>query len=215
MLRNTLKRAYGFGLALRVLCMPWLLLLARIWFGQVVFVHQIMTMAEGPHGGLFSGALRVPSGLDAALHSVVPLLLTIGLLTRPVALVLLVETIADSHGALAVGAQGAKLALLAWLVVSGAGGVSLDNLLGRGLSWIPFRPIRLTRGLYVWLERYLGPLLQFVIRVGLAASLVNFVLPVGSWLQEGMLGAAATSLVHPAWCATALALALLFGCATR
>ena len=69
MLRNTLKRACGFGLALRVLCMPWLLLLARIWFGQVVFVHQIMTMAEGPHGGLFSGALRVPSGLDAALHS--------------------------------------------------------------------------------------------------------------------------------------------------
>jgi len=120
MLRNTLKRACGFGLALRVLCMPWLLLLARIWFGQVVFVHQIMTMAESPHGGLFSGAPRVPSGLDAALHSVVPLLLTIGLLTRPVALVLLIETIADSHGALAVGVQGAKLALLSWLIVSGA-----------------------------------------------------------------------------------------------
>ncbi|PRY07781.1 NAD(P)/FAD-dependent oxidoreductase [Paraburkholderia sp. BL25I1N1] len=215
MLRKTLKRACGFGLALRLLCMPWLLLLARIWFGQVVLVHQIMTMAESPHGGLFSGGLRVPSGLDAALHSVVPLLLTLGLLTRPVALVLLIETIADSHGALAVGAQGAKLALLSWFIVSGAGAISLDNLLGRGLSWIPFRPVRLTRGLYVWLERHLGPLLQFVIRVGLAASLVDFVLPFGSWLQGGMLGAAATSLVHPAWCAAALALALVLGCATR
>ncbi|CAE6939263.1 Nitric oxide reductase FlRd-NAD(+) reductase [Paraburkholderia domus] len=213
MWRNTLKRACGFGLALRVLCMPWLLLLARIWFGQVVFVHQIMTMAESSHGGLFSGGLRAPSGLDAALHSVMPLLLTMGLLTRPVALVLLIETIADSHGALAVGAQGAKLALLSWLIVGGAGAMSLDNLLGRGLSWIPFHPIRLTRGLYVWLERYLGPLLQFVIRAGLAASLVNFVLPAGSWLQKAMLGAAATPLVHPAWCAAALALAL--GCATR
>lgn len=215
MLRKTLGRACGFGLALRVLCMPWVLLCARIWFGQVVFVHQIMTMAEGPHDGLFSGGLHVPSGLDAALHSVVPLLLTMGLLTRPVALVLLVETIVDSHGALAVGAQGAKLALLSWLIVSGAGAISLDNLLGRGLSWIPFRPIRLARGLYVWFERYLSPLLHFVIRAGLAASLVNFVLPTGSWLQKSMLGAAATSLVHPAWCAAALALALALGCATR
>jgi len=215
MLRKTLRRACGFGLALRVLCMPWVLLCARIWFGQVVFVHQIMTMAEGPHDGLFSGGLHVPSGLDAALHSVVPLLLTMGLLTRPVALVLLVETIVDSHGALAVGAQGAKLALLSWLIVSGAGAISLDSLLGRGLSWIPFRPIRLARGLYVWFERYLSPLLHFVIRVGLAASLVNFVLPTGSWLQKSMLGAAATALVHPAWCAVALALALALGCATR
>ena len=215
MLRNTLKRARGFGAALRVLCMPWLVLLARIWFGQVVFVHQIMAMAESFHGALFSGGLHVPSALDAALHSVVPLLLTVGLLTRPVALVLLIESIADSHGALAVGAQGAKLALLSWLIVSGAGAMSLDNLLARGLSWIPFRPIRLTREIYLWLERYLGPLLQFVIRVGLAASLVNVVLPAGSWLQKAMLGAVATSLVHPVWCAAALALALALGCATR
>lgn len=215
MLRNATRHAYGFCLALCGLCMPWLRLLARIWFGQVVFVHQIMAMAGSPDGALFSGGLHVPSGIDAVLHSVVPLLLTLGLLTRPVALVLLVETIADSHAALAVGAQGAKLALLAWLVVRGAGAVSLDNLLARGLSWIPFRPIRLTRELYVWLERNLDPLLRFVIRAGLAASLVNFALPAGSWLQKGMLGTAVASLVHPAWCASALALALLFGCATR
>ncbi|EEA04514.1 NADH dehydrogenase (ubiquinone) [Burkholderia sp. H160] len=214
-LRTALSYAYSFGLALRVLCMPWLLLLARIWFGQVVFVHQIMTMAEGFHGGLLAGGLRVPSGLDAALHSVVPLLLTVGLLTRPVAFALFVETIAGSHGALAAGAQGAKLALIAWLVVSGAGAFSLDNILGRGLSWIPFRPIRLTHGLYIWLERNLDSLLRLVIRAGLAASLVNFVLPVGSWSQTGMFGTAVTSLVEPVWCALALALALVLGCATR
>lgn len=38
-----------------------------------------------------------------------------------------------------MGAQGAKLVLLSWLIVSGAGATSLDNLLGRGLSRIPFR----------------------------------------------------------------------------
>jgi NADH:ubiquinone reductase (H+-translocating) len=214
-LRNTFRHAYSFGSALRVLCMPWLLLLARIWFGQVVLVHQIMTMAENHHGSLFPAGLRVPSGLEAALHSVVPLLLTVGLLTRPVALVLIVETIAGSHGALAVGAQGAKLALLAWLAVSGAGAVSLDNLLGRGVSWIPFRPIRLTHGFYIWLERSLDSPLRFLIRAGLAASLVNLVLPVGSWLQNGMFGASTTPLVHPGWLAAALALALVLGCATR
>jgi hypothetical protein len=66
MLRNALKHVCGFGPTLRVLCAPWLLLFARIWFGQVVFVHQIMTMAAIPHGGLSSSGFG-PAGDRSSL----------------------------------------------------------------------------------------------------------------------------------------------------
>lgn len=215
MLPNILKRVFSFGSALCLLCAPWLLLLVRVWFGQVVFVHQIMTMAMISHAEPLSSGLHVPSGLDATVHSIVPLLLTIGLLTRPVALVLFAETIVTSHGPLAVGAQVAKLALLAWLVVGGAGSVSLDNLLGRGLSWVPLRAARFMRKFYISLERYLSPLLLCIVRAGLAISLVGVALPRSPWTLSEMLGTAGTPIVHAVWFAALLAFALALGCATR
>ncbi|CAM2157194.1 NADH dehydrogenase [Pararobbsia alpina] len=215
MLRNILRFASVSGPVLRSVCTPWLLFFTRLWFGQVVFVHQIMAMAETSHGGPFSDGLHVPSGLDAALHGVVPLLLTIGLLTRPVALVLIAEVISGSHGALGVGTQGVRLALLAWLVVSGAGSVSVDILLARGLSWVPFRPIRLVREAYVRIERYLCPLLLFAVRAAFAVSIADTMLPTMSWVHGAMLGTGSAPLVHPAWLAVALALLFALGCATR
>lgn len=215
MLRNFLRRATGLGTAVRTLFMPWLLLMARIWFGQVIFVHRIMTMAQHADAGAWSGQLHVPSGIDAAVQGVVPLLLTSGLLTRPVALVLLIEMVASSHGAFPAGALGAKFALLAWLVVIGPGAISLDSLLRRGVLWAPFGPVRFMSRCYAWIDRCVSPLVQIVIRVCLAASLANVGAQTFPRLQSAMLGGSASPMIRPVEWAVALAVALAVGCATR
>jgi len=215
MLRDLLKRAVAFGPTLRTLCMPWLLLIARLWFGQVVLVHQIMAMAANPLAEPSAGGLHVPSGLDAALHSVTPLLLTLGFLTRPIALVLLAGTSVLDYGTLAAGSEGAKLALLAWLVVMGPSTLSLDALLGRGLSWVPFGPVRLLRRAYAWIERYLAPFLLLVIRGSIAVPLIAAALQASSWPHRAMPGNSVAPFVHPAWLATTLACAIALGCTTR
>jgi NADH dehydrogenase len=193
--------------------MPWLLLIARVWFGQVVLVHQIMAMDE--RGGFSFASLHVPSGPEAAVRAVLPLLLSAGLLTRPIALVFLLETVWGHFGAMNSSALGAKVALLGWLVINGPGALSLDCLLARGLRWVPFGPLRLMRRLYDWLDRTMTPLAQLIIRVSLALSLMGYVAPTLTWVAHMMFGAMVTALVSPAWWAMTLAVALALGVATR
>jgi NADH:ubiquinone reductase (H+-translocating) len=215
MIRDTFNRITGLGATTRTLCMPWLLLIARIWFGQVVLVHQIMTMGEGSHAAVSFAGLQVPSGPDAAVRAVMPLLLSAGLLTRPIALVFLLETVWGDFGAMNSSALGTKVALLAWLVVSGPGTLSFDSLLARGLRWVPFGALRSMRRLYGWLDRNTAPLMQFAIRVSLAVSLMACAAPMLSWAARMMFGASVTALVCPAWFAVTIAVALALGVGTR
>ena len=204
--RNSLRRAISLGGALRVVCMPWLLLAVRIWLSQVIFVHRVMMMA-GPHTS--------PSVGEVIVQAVGPLLLATGLLTRPVALALLLEAVWGPNTMLDAGLTGPKAALLAWLVVIGPGGLSLDHPLGRGLSWIPFGPVRLMHGLYQWTGRTLGPLLRLAVRAGLAAAVIAPALPAFRWAGNAMLGAPGAAVVLPTWLSALLALALTLGLAAR
>ncbi len=215
MIRDTFNRVTGLGATTRALCMPWLLLIARIWFGQVVLVHQIMTMVEGDHAGVRFASLHVPSGGEAAVRVVMPVLLSTGLLTRPIALVFLLETVGGEFGAMNSSALGAKVALLAWLVVSGPGTLSFDSLLARGLRWVPFGALRFMRRLYGWLDRNAAPLMQFAIRACLAMSLMAFAAPTLSWAAPMMFGGSVTALAWPAWFAVTIAVALVLGIGTR
>jgi len=192
------------GAATRTLCMPWLLLATRIWLGQVVWVHRIMIMM------LAGGGQATPPGLDALLPGVLPLLLAAGLLTRPVALALLAETVWSPYAGSHADTIGPMAALLAWLVVIGPGALSLDHPLGRGLASVPFTPVRVLHRLYALISRKLGPLMLLTIRVGLAASVVA---PKFFGLRDVLSGNATAALTGPAWWTAALALAL--GCATR
>jgi NADH dehydrogenase FAD-containing subunit/uncharacterized membrane protein YphA (DoxX/SURF4 family) len=211
MLPNALKFLVRFAPKARALCMPWLLLATRVWFGQVVLVHQIMAMAESNDVGLAGVGWHTPSSIEAALHGVVPFLLTIGLLTRPVALVLLI----GGYGAISRGPDGAALALLAWLVVLGPGTLSLDALLRRGLTWAPLGPARKIGKCYELIERHLSPLLLLASRAGIAASL-----SLASALTLPLFGQAAhhslaTLFVFPSWIASILAFCIAVGCMTR
>jgi len=211
MLRNALKHLVRFAPKVRALCMPWLLLATRVWFGQIVLVHQIMTMAQSNQGGPGGAGLHAPSSVEAALHGIVPLLLTAGILTRPIALVLLV----GGYGSIALGPGGATLVLLAWLVVLGPGALSLDAMLARGLAWAPLGPARKLTKIYELVERYLSPVLLLVSRAGIAASLSLAFALTPSLFGQAPQHSLATLLVYPSWVAAMLAFCIASGCMTR
>jgi NADH dehydrogenase len=207
-LRDILRRSSNLGETARAVCMPWLLLATRIWLSQVVFVHRIMMMAAG-------GTHVAPPALEAAVHGVGPLLLAAGVLTRPIALALLVETALGSESVLDAGLTGPKAALLAWLVVMGPGTLSLDQLLGRGLGLSPSWPARALHRLYSWIGWALGAPLQLALRLAIAVSIVASMLPALSWVQDVTLGDVTAALFVPAWWGVLIAAALALGCATR
>lgn len=211
MFRNALERMICFAPTMRALCMPWILLATRVWFGQVVLVHQIMVMAQSNDTGLPGGGLHAPSSVAAALHGIVPLLLTAGLLTRPIALVLLV----GGYGSIGLGPGGATFVLLAWLVLLGPGTLSLDALLARGLAWAPLGPLRQIRKIYELIERYLSPVLLLASRAGIAASLSFASASTFYLFGQAVHHDLAMPFVHPSWLAAILAFCIAVGCVTR
>ena len=138
------------------------LLVARIWLAQAAFVHGLMAMMQA------EGFSRLPPAPDTLLQGVLPILLTAGLLTRPVALVLL----------LGLGQTGIeqdlispRSLLLIWLVAQGAGPLSVDYLLRIGLRRVPVLLVRAVGQLYDAIERSTSDILPFATRLALAVFL--------------------------------------------
>jgi putative oxidoreductase len=119
-----------------------------------------------------------------------PVLLGVGLWARPVSLMMLVLTLrAQSAGA----AQDEYLfwaALFGWYVVNGPGSLSLDRLLSRGMKQSPLPLAERAIAFGNWVERTVGSLYLFGLRIWLAAALVapallpHTMLPT---MQDGML----------------------------
>ena len=177
-----------------------LLLAARVWLSQAIFVHQLMTMMHA------RGFAESPPVSVTLVRGVAPLLLATGLLTRPVALLLALGVGLDDAGA---ALTGPRLILLAWLAVGGAGALSLDFLLGRGLARVPIWAVRTGNRFYSWSDALAGVALPLSTRLGVA-----FVIAGGSgfatWPVPGT-GALVTApwwLLLPCW-------ALIFGAVTR
>jgi putative oxidoreductase len=105
-----------------------------------------------------------------------PALLAVGFLVRPVALLMLILTLlAQSFGA----PQDEHLfwaALFGWYVVRGAGPLSLDHVLAKGLrhSALPLADFAATAG--AWVNREISPLYLLALRLWLAAALIGPVL---------------------------------------
>jgi len=98
-----------------------------------------------------------------------PVLMAIGLLVRPVALLMLVLTLAQVSGA----AQEEHLfwaALFGWYVVHGPASLSLDRLLSKGMKHSPLPLATLAIAAGDWARRAIGPLYVLAIRLWLAAA---------------------------------------------
>jgi NADH dehydrogenase/putative oxidoreductase len=97
----------------------------------------------------------------------------LGLMTRPIALVLLLLAFLPGLGVVGgTMAAPVTVALLAWLVAAGPGPFSLDGLLGYGLTWSALGPARRIGQFYAALTRILRPVALLFMRVGAAALLV-------------------------------------------
>ena len=101
-----------------------------------------------------------------------PVLLAIGFLIRPIALLMLILTLlAQSSGP----AQDEHLfwaALFGWYVVQGAGPLSLDRVLDKGLGQSPLPLAGLVMAALGWVNREAGPVYVLGVRLWLAAALI-------------------------------------------
>jgi len=177
-----------------------LLLAARIWLSQAVFVHQIIMMMRA---GGFSEA---PPAGEMLIRSVAPILLASGLATRPVALILVLGAGEGLSGAPLAGAQAV---LLMWLVIGGAGPLSLDFLLRSGLARVPLWAARSISRLYARSSMLGELILPLVTRVFLATTIAGGI-GLAIW-PVPLTG----ELVTAPWWMLLLSWALVLGAATR
>jgi len=176
-----------------------LLLAARIWLSQAIFIHHLMMMMRA------EDFVAPPPGATL-IRSVAPLLLATGLLTRPVAL-LLAFGIGLAPGA--PHAAALQTILLIWLAAGGGGPLSIDFLLRRGLGRVPIRIVRGINRLYAWSDVAAEIALPFGTRLYLALAIAagtgaaSFPAPISG------------ALVTAPWWTVLLCWALILGAATR
>jgi putative oxidoreductase len=206
---------------------PVLDLLIRLTIAQAFFVSGVLKAANWDNA-LFLAANEYPvswldpvaaAWLGVGIELIGSVLLAAGLATRAAAFSMLVLSLVIQFNYLALDTHLFWTALLGWYVVTGAGALSLDAALARGLgeSAIPLAAtvVRLAR---LSTDR-LGPLYQISFRLWLAAGMV---VAAGVGLAGVMSPELATSLLPvrtaadlPTWLLVPGALLLALGLATR
>jgi NADH dehydrogenase/putative oxidoreductase len=188
-------------------------LVVRLWLAQTFFVSGLLKLAnwdtalylaefEYPVSWLAPGTAAV-AGVTVELIGAV--LLALGLATRVGAVALLALALVIQFEYRALDVHLLWIALLGWYVCLGAGPISLDRAVSRGLadSALPFvEGIVKTASI---VTRRAGPVFQLALRLWLAASLVS--------TAHGL--PAQTFAVLPPALAGVLALLLALGFNTR
>jgi hypothetical protein len=118
-----------------------------------------------------------------------PVLVAVGLLGRPVALLMLVLTLRAQFSGAAQDEHLFWAALFGWYVVHGPASLSLDRLLSSGMKHSPLPLAALAIAVGDWVNRAIGPLYVLAIRLWLAAALTVPTLPhtVLPAMRDGML----------------------------
>lgn len=159
---------------------PWFDIILRLWLAQTFFVSGVLKLANWDTA-LYLAEYEYPvswlaPSTAAVLGTTVELagavLLALGLGTRVGAAALMVLSILIQTVYRTLDVHLFWTALLAWYVCFGAGAISLDRMIGRGLadSALPFGAA-VVKGASL-ATRYAGPVFQLVLRIWLAASLV-------------------------------------------
>ncbi len=177
-----------------------LLLLARIWLSEALFVHQIMMMMRT------DGFSEATSGGGMLIRSIGPLLLATGLVTRPMALLLVFGLSQHLSGAHLASPQ---IALLIWLIIGGAGPLSLDRLFSAGLARVPIWAVRSISRLYTASDALAELALPLGTRVYLAIAIA------GGTGSAAWRAPFTGELVTAPWWTLLLCWALVLGLTTR
>ena len=186
-----------------------LLAVARPLFDVVVRIELAQTMLRASVTMMMTHSSWAAT--QAAVGLIAPFLLMAGLATRGAATVLALLICAGWRGPSLDAGSLVLLALLGWYALRGAGAVSIDRVIARGLgdSALPLAaPV--TRML-AWVSRRLAPLWLAAMRLWLAATL----LAAGGWttsaahvLPIDLFGLAVQALVLPLAVLTKLGLAM-------
>ncbi len=139
---------------------PWLALALRLWLAQAFVVAGVQSMMHGPP----------MSGVGIGIQSLCPALLAIGLLTRPAAAALLLQAVLTRLPGAAPDAKLFWIALLGWLIMFGAGPLSIDRLLRRGSDRSAVPAATAVSHGFAWITRRLGAPYQLALRLWLAAA---------------------------------------------
>jgi NADH dehydrogenase/putative oxidoreductase len=198
-------------------------LAVRLWLAQIFFVSGVLKVSNWDNA-LFLAEHEYPvdwldpataAWLGAATELGGSLLLALGLATRWAAAPLAVLSLVIQYEYHALDAHLFWAALFLWYLVRGAGPLSLDAILVRGLAAAPLPIVPALLRFGGALGRHGGPLLQLALRLWLAAALaveVAMLTPdaaMRAWLP-------AESAAHfPFGVAVAAALPLALGVATR
>ncbi len=201
---------------------PLLDLGLRLSIAQIFFVSGILKVGAWDTA-LFLSATEYPvswldpvvaAWLGAAIEVICPLFLALGLGTRLAAAPMLFLALVTQFSYLAVDGQLFWAALLAWFVVRGAGPLSLDSLIARGLgdTAVPFAS-GIIRGARV-LSSVGSPVLLLALRACLAAALACAAL--GTTTLDAVLAVrSAAAIPLPAFLAAGAAASLMLGLGTR
>ena len=173
---------------LRTLVWPPLDLLARLWLAQTFLVSGVLKMADW-QTALNLAANEYPvawlepvtaAWLGVSIELLGGSLLALGFLTRYAAVPLLILTVVIQSEYVALDSQLFWVALLGWFALIGAGPLSVDHLLRRGLgrSALPLvsRIVRTSQ----WVRQSMGPLYLSVLRGWLGAALLLVTVTAGS-----------------------------------
>ena len=152
----------------------------RLWLAQIFFVSGVLKVTNW-HTALDLAATEYPVSwmnpvtaafAGAAIEVICPVFLALGLLTRYAAVPMLILSLVIQFSYRSFDSQIFWACLFGWYAVQGAGPLSLDRVLRRGLaeSAIPLAP-RIVRS-SAWVRRRIAPVYLSAMRIWLAASLL-------------------------------------------
>jgi putative oxidoreductase len=180
-LRSRLATVLDLSGAARRAAAPVVDLLVRLALAKAFF-------APGMFPGI--GAADFPTAWPMIIVQVIgPVLMAIGLLGRPVALLMLVLTLRAQFSGAAQEEHLFWAALFGWYVVHGPASLSFDRLLSNGMKHSPLPLAAPAIAAGDWVNRAIGPLYVLAIRLWLAAALAVPALPhtMLPAMQDGML----------------------------
>lgn len=207
---------------------PAVELLIRLWLARAFFVSGMLKVAHWPTAldlAAHEYPVRFVSSVAAAhlgvsIEVLGAALLALGFMTRYAAASLLSLSLVIQFAYKPFDIQLFWVALFGWYTVCGAGPLSIDRILRRGLTTSALPAIPQILRLSEWIRVHLGPVYVSLLRVWLSLALLavgsplalrflNAILPLALWLPVEVTGNV------PAGAALFVGILLLSGLATR
>ena len=164
-----------FGVSNRTL-FPILDLLMRLWLAQTFWVSGVIKIMDWEKA-LFLAEYEYPVSwlapqtaaiIGVGIEILGPIFFLLGLATRFAALPMLILSVVVQIEYLAIPVHEFWAILFGWYVVRGAGPISLDGLLRRGLNATALPLVQTVNAAYRALDRLAAPLYLVLIRIWIA-----------------------------------------------